>query len=114
MVAFWSLAALMAALALAFVLVPLLRARSIAGPSSREAALDVLRGQRREIEGDIAAGHLPADARDEALAELVERTGEDLEGADASQPVATGRPWIVAAIAAIAIPALAFGLYAAI
>jgi len=76
MVVFWSLAALMAALALAFVLVPLLRARSIGGPSAREAALDVLRGQRREIERDVAAGHLPADARDEALAELVERTGE--------------------------------------
>ena len=63
MVAFWILATLMTLLALAVVLVPLLRARAGAGPSARDVALEVLRGQRSEIESDIAAGQLPADAR---------------------------------------------------
>lgn len=112
MVTFWSLSALMAGLALVFVLVPLLRARPVAGPTHREVTLEVLRGQRREIESDVAAGHLPADAREEALAELVQRAGEDLGGDEPARAPNTGRPWIVAAALAIAIPALAFGLYA--
>ena len=73
MLVFWILAALMTAVALAFVLVPLLRMRAITGPSQKEANLEVLRGQRREIEADVERGVLPADARDEALAELVAR-----------------------------------------
>ena len=63
MVVFWILATLMTAVALAFVLVPLLRSRAEAGPGSVEANLEVLRGQRREIEADVASGTLPADAR---------------------------------------------------
>ena len=116
MLVFWALAAGMTLVALAFVLVPLLRARAEpAGPSAREAALEVLRGQRREIETDIATGTLPAEARDEALAELVERAGEDLPAEAAAAKVRPpGKPWVAASVAAVAIPALAFGLYAAI
>jgi cytochrome c-type biogenesis protein CcmH len=115
MVAFWVLATLMTLLALAVVLVPLLRARAPSGPSAREVALDVLRGQRREIESDIAAGQLPADARAEAMEELVARAGEDLETGEPDAPRAEGpRPWALAIVAGIAIPALAFGIYAAI
>lgn len=110
MVVFWILAVSMTLAALAFVLVPLLRARPAAAPSALDANLDVLRAQRREIDADVARGLLPADARDEALAELVDRAEQDLA------PVATGAArsgmaWWTAGIAAVAIPALAFGLY---
>lgn len=112
MVVFWLLAVLMTAVALAFVLVPLLRHRTVSGPSTVEANLDVLRSQRREIEADVANGTLPAEARDEALAELVRRADSDL--VPVAQPQATPRkPWIAAAIVAVALPALAFGLYLA-
>ncbi|HEX5130269.1 MAG TPA: c-type cytochrome biogenesis protein CcmI, partial [Usitatibacter sp.] len=117
MLVFWALAAGMTLVALAFVLVPLLRARADpAGPSAREATLEVLRGQRREIEADIAAGTLPAEAREEALAELVERAGEDLppEPGPPKRAAPPSKPWVVATVSAVAIPALAFGLYAAI
>ena len=117
MAVFWILATCMTLLALAIVLVPLLRTRPLpAGPSSREAALEVLRGQRREIDSDIATGYLPAEAREEALAELVERAGEDLppEPAAPRHAAPAARPWLAAGVVAIAIPALAFGLYAVI
>ena len=118
MVAFWILATCMALVALAVVLVPLLRTRDeIGGPTSRDATLEVLRAQRQEIEADIATGHLPAEARDEALAELVERAGADLPAEPAAPkraPPPSGKPWLAAAAMAVAIPALAFGLYAAI
>jgi cytochrome c-type biogenesis protein CcmH len=114
MVLFWILATSMVAIALAFVLVPLLRQRASAAPSETEANLEVLRGQRREIDADIGAGVLPADARDEALADLVGRAADDLSAGPAAADAAASRPWVAAATAAIAIPALAFGLYLAI
>lgn len=113
MTVFWLLATLMTAVALAFVLVPLLRAPARAAPTRVEANLDVLRWQRREIEADIANGTLPAQARDEALAELVDRAESDLV-APPPPPPRLQRPWIVAALAAVAVPALAFGMYLAV
>jgi cytochrome c-type biogenesis protein CcmH len=114
MLLFWSLAALMTLVALAFVLVPLLRARRAAGPSLQDANLEVLRGQRRELEADLASGVLPAEARDEALAELVARAQADLSPEPVSVAASVRRPWLVAGIMAVALPVLSFGLYSAI
>ena len=112
---FWLLAVLMTAVALAFVLLPLLRGKARKGPSAAEANLEVLRGQRRELEADVASGTLAAEARDQALAELIERAGTDLDAAKSPAAVASsGKPWVTAAFVALAIPAVAFGLYAAI
>lgn len=113
MVLFWILASLMVAIALAFVLVPLLRNRASRAPSESEANLEVLRGHRREIDADIGAGALPADARAEALADLVGRAADDLSPAAAAGEVPARKPWGAAAIAGAAIPAIAFGLYLA-
>jgi cytochrome c-type biogenesis protein CcmH len=113
MALFWFLTAAMAALAVLFVVVPLLRARAASGPSEVEANLEVLQGQRREIEADIAAGALPADSRDEALSDLVGRAALDLAPAPA-RVASASKTWPAAIAAGIAIPALAFGLYLAI
>jgi cytochrome c-type biogenesis protein CcmH len=112
MVVFWILATLMTAVALAFVLVPLLRARALRGPSQSESNLAVLRGQRREIEADVANGILPADVREEALAELVDRAQADLSTPDPTTPAQAKQPWIAAAVAVV-LPLLAFGTYVA-
>jgi len=113
MAVFWILATLMTAVATAFVLLPLLRGRTRYAPTRVDANLEILRGQRRELEADLALGLLPADVRDEALAELAERADADLEQSPAPASVpAARRPWIIAACAGIAVPALAFGLYA--
>ncbi len=114
MVLFWILASCMVAIALAFVLVPLLRNHASRAPSETEANLEVLRGQRQEIDADIGAGVLPADARDEALADLVGRAVDDLSPPPTAAETLARKPWWAAAIAAVAIPALAFGLYLAI
>ena len=110
MVLFWTLAALMAALAVAFVVTPLLRARVASAPTTAEANLEVLRSQRRELEADVASGTLAPAARDEALAELQLRATQDIQGDD--RPVAARRkPWALAASVALLLPVLAFGLY---
>lgn len=114
MAVFWILATLMTIVAMAFVLVPLLRARSATAPTRIEANLEVLRGNRREIEADVANGTLPAESRDEALAELVGRAADDLDPPPPEAIAPTRRPWLVAAAAAIAVPALAVGVYLAV
>ncbi|MGZ5031765.1 MAG: c-type cytochrome biogenesis protein CcmI [Usitatibacter sp.] len=111
MAVFWILAASMTVVALAFVLVPLLRARPARGPSTADANLEVLRGQRREIEADIANGTLPAEAREQALADLMGRAQDDLSQPRPEAVSAPGKPWRTAALA---IPALAFGMYLAV
>ena len=112
MLVFWTLAALMIAVALGFVLVPLLRPSAATGRSQRDANLEVLRGQRREIEHDLASGSLPAQARDEALVELVARTEIDLAGEEA-QPIApiAKRPWVAIVATGVVVPAIAVGVY---
>jgi cytochrome c-type biogenesis protein CcmH len=111
---FWIMAALMTAVALAFVLVPLLRARARAGPSAVATNLEVLRGQRREIDADVANGLLPASSRDEALAELVDRAQDDLAALPAAAPGDPKKSWPAAIVVAVALPAAAFGIYLAI
>jgi cytochrome c-type biogenesis protein CcmH len=113
MATFWIVATLMLLVALAFVLVPLLRTQAAAGPSAREANLAVFRGQRREIDDDVANGVLPAGARDEALRELVDRVDAEVPPT-ASQPATGKKPWLTALAATIALPALAIGTYLAL
>src|SRR6188472_3576952 len=103
MLAFWILASLMTALALAFVLVPLLRMRASTAPTLKDANLAVLRAQRQEIEADVERGVLPADVRDEALTELVARADTDLAPDQAVAVAAPRRSWLAAGVAAIAI-----------
>lgn len=114
MLAFWIVATLMLVVAVAIVLIPLLRHRPLAGPTSVEANLEVLRGQRRELEADVAAGLLPAQARDEALAELVERARSDLEPETAAPAGSAHPPWALVSVIAVVIPAVALGLYLAV
>lgn len=109
---FWIVAALLTVAALAFVLVPLFRNRPGDGPSLHEANLAVLRGQRQEIEADVASGVLPADAKDSALAELVARAGEDLAATPEAPARAAPRPWGAIAFFAALVPIGAIGLYA--
>ena len=114
MFAFWIVAAILTAVALIFLLFPLLRAQRPRGPSSREANLDILRGQRSEIESDIVHGVLPGEAREEALAELVARAGEDLNVGPEAVDAPVRRPWILASVLAALLPLGAVGIYLAV
>ncbi|HEX4944946.1 MAG TPA: c-type cytochrome biogenesis protein CcmI [Usitatibacteraceae bacterium] len=111
MLTFWIVAALLIVAALAFVLVPLLRPRARSGPTVREANLAVLRGQRQDIETDVALGLLPRDARESALAELSARAEEDLAAPGESLQGPPSRPWVLAAFFAVLVPAVTVGFY---
>lgn len=116
---FWLLAALMALLALAFVLPPLLRRRAPAAPSPALPAtptgsnLAVLRDQRAQLEAERAAGTVDDDAYALTLAELQRRVIEEEASAVPPPPPATRGIATKSAIAlGLCLPLLVGGLYA--
>jgi len=114
MTAFWVIAVLLAAGALAFVLPPLLgRRRTAPAPANDATNVAVYRDQLRELEADRAAGTLARDQYDEARRELEARLLDDVRGSGTGARTAT--PGRMAAVAAgIAIPLVAILLYFAV
>jgi len=112
--AFLVVAVAMLAVAVAWVLVPLLARRPHAGPDSEAANLTVLRDQLAELDADLARGSLTQDRYAQAKLELERRV---LDEAQASAPPAAAAPaasaW-TAAIAAALIPVAAIALYVAV
>lgn len=107
MIAFWLLAAVLAAAVLALVLRPLLRDRR-AGVSRRDANIAVYRDQLRELDADLASGTLAQADYDRARRELEQRLLEDAAH-DAPTVAIRGRgvAWAVAA----GVPLVALGIY---
>jgi cytochrome c-type biogenesis protein CcmH len=105
----------MGAVALAFVLVPLLKRPTGARAALSAANVAVFRSQKREIEDEFARGQIDAAERDHALAELTSRVAEEIP-ADADEATAKGdeRAWPVIALLAALLPVLAAGLYLAL
>lgn len=105
----WAIFALMAAVAMAMVLVPLLKARAKT-VARADYDLAVYRDQLAEIDRDLERRVLTADQADAARIEIQRRI---LAAADAGAAAATGprRVTAVAVAVAVLLPAGAFGLY---
>ena len=119
-------AALLTALAVAAVLIPVLR-RHHRGPSRADYDLTVYRDQLRELESDRARGLVSAEQEQAARTEIERRmlradrareTAQDARRADAQPADARGRTaWLRRAAAVglgLCIPALAAGVYASL
>lgn len=110
--AFWIAAAVLAALALAFVLVPLLR-RQVASASSGRRGINiaVYRDQLKEMEADARNGLLSQEQFATAKLELEARLAEDaVQSGEDSQPVSRGGRALGFSLAGL-LPVAAFGLY---
>jgi len=70
MTLFLLLAAALLAISLAFLLLPLLRARRTGAPTERAANLSIYRDQFAELERDLASGVLTEDQYAQARVEL--------------------------------------------
>jgi cytochrome c-type biogenesis protein CcmH len=105
------IAAVMVALALVWVLVPLLRPRA-ATPIAPEASnLAILRDQRAELDADLANGVLAPQMHEEAVAELTRRAADDTRASAAAVgPAPLAGAW-TAAIVAGTMPLAAVILY---
>jgi cytochrome c-type biogenesis protein CcmH len=114
MTAFWVIALLLAAGAVAFVLPPLLgRPRAARGAANDATNVAVYRDQLRELDADLAAGTLARERYDDARRELEARLLDDVRDSGTGSRVA--QPGRLAAIAAgIAIPLVSILLYFAV
>lgn len=111
----------MVIVALAFVLVPLLRTRHArsADLSDHSSNVAIFRAQKREIESDLSQALISADERDQALRELAIRVAAEVSVDASTIDRAAGAPdteskraWIFAVIAAVGFPlsaVLAYG-----
>ena len=115
MILFWSLAALLIAGALLFVLPPLLRRSAqhgVTAPDNAALNIAVYRDQQRELDADRNAGTITDEQYDRACLELERRLLDDVAADGNAAPVAaraTSRT--PAVIAGLAVPLLAVGLY---
>ncbi len=109
---FWSLAALLVALTLAALLLPLLRkSRNAPAPDASEAAIAVYRDQKRALDAELASGAISTPERDLALADLARRVAEEPDAAVATDAPAPRRAWPVALALLVVVPSAAITLY---
>lgn len=110
---FWVAAVVCVAVALVFVLPPLLRRKTAeAKAGRRDINIAVYRDQLKEMEADRANGLLSEDQFQTAKLELEARLAEDAlaKGTQDAVPVASGSRKVGFSLAAL-LPAAAFGLY---
>lgn len=114
MTAFWIIAVLLAAGALALVLPPLLgRRRAAAGATGDATNVAIYRDQMRELEADLAAGMLGRDQYEEARRELEARLLDDVrDSGTGSRSVKPARA--AAILAGVAIPIASILIYFAV
>jgi cytochrome c-type biogenesis protein CcmH len=110
---FWSLALLLLAVTLAFLLPPLLRKRrpAVASPDADAATIAVYRDQKRALDAEAADGVISNEERDAAVAELTRRLGEEVGAQKAPALRMSRRAWVIALVLVVVIPVAAVGLY---
>lgn len=114
MTLFWVCAVLLIAVALAFLVAPLLRQRAAAaGGASRAAAnLAVFRDQLSELDADLAAGTLNREQWEAARGDLQRSLLDDVDVSSAAAVAHQGGGSKVAAIAVVvAVPLVSVSLY---
>jgi cytochrome c-type biogenesis protein CcmH len=122
-ISFLLVAILMLLVAMAIVLVPLLRQRRVsagmvmsAAPTDEASNLAIFRAQRVELETDFANGIISGEERDAAIRELSVRLAAELDSPQTNATIPTqaksNPPWLVVGFASIAIPVAAVMAYA--
>jgi cytochrome c-type biogenesis protein CcmH len=106
----WAIFAVMTVVALAIVLVPLLRARKET-PERASFDLAVYRDQLAEADRDAERGLLSAEEAEAAKAEIGRRMLRAADEAERARPTG-GTRWAAVGLIAVIVPATAFGLYA--
>jgi cytochrome c-type biogenesis protein CcmH len=113
MTGFIVVAALMVCVALAWVLVPLLRGRAVTGGVERRATnIEVLRDQFAELGTDLRDGVLSQEQYDEARAELERRGLEESRATERTLPRAARKSRIAVVALGVMLPVAAVSLYA--
>lgn len=111
MLVFSLVAAALVAVALAFLLPPLLRRAPAPAVTDEAVNVAIYRDQLAELEADVQRGVISPDQLAQARAEIERRLAEDLQQAQRPRG-APGAARTIAIAVALVIPAIAVGLYA--
>ena len=115
MMIFWVVVAVLIAVALAFLLPPLLRLRPRKAAALRSATnVAVYRDQLRELEQDLAAGVMTRETYDDARREVERRLLDDVAEPEPEAPPVTGAGRNAAVVIAATVPVLAVLIYMAV
>lgn len=112
MTEFWILGALLLALALLFVVVPLWRGAARNNAVVRDAAnLEIFRDQVAEMDADLANGLLTPELYEQGKRELEARMVDEVRSPGASVPAVRNPLKVLAVALAVVIPLLSVGMY---
>lgn len=111
MIGFALIAAAMIAVALGWVLVPLLKPRRPAGVAREASNVAILSDQLRELDADLETGAMPREHYEQAKRELEERVLDESKASEAAAAPPTQSAAWTAAILGGAIPVVALLLY---
>ncbi|HKB60729.1 MAG TPA: c-type cytochrome biogenesis protein CcmI [Gallionellaceae bacterium] len=112
MTEFWIFGALLLALALLFVVVPLWRGAARNNAVVRDAAnLEIFRDQVAEMDADLANGLLTPELYEQGKRELQARMVEEVQSLEASVPAVRNPLKVLAVALVVLIPLLSVGLY---
>jgi len=114
MTLFWTITAGLLVLAMAFIVIPLLRKRDYATLSSDELNLSVFNQQLEELDNDLAAGNLDQAQYDAAKRDLERELLDDISGDQAKHTEASSDSGRWMAGLALVLPLLALLLYQAL
>jgi cytochrome c-type biogenesis protein CcmH len=109
-IAFALIATAMVAVAVAWILVPLLRGRG-AGDVDRDASnVAILRDQLAELQADLARGAISPEQFEPAKRELERRVLDEVSATPGAAALHRGTPWAAAVLAGL-VPVVAVLLY---
>ena len=111
MTQFWIYVAGLIILAMAFIVLPLLRKRFHTGISADELNLSVFKQQLAELDSDLEAGNLDQQRYEAAKKDLEKELLSDITSDQAKAAEATQRDGRWLALGALAVPIVAFLLY---
>jgi len=106
---FWFLAAAMLLIALAILIVPVLRVRPDKGPDRKDINIELYRQQLAKLEEELADDQIDRANFDEAKREIDLNLLADTETTE--QSAKTGSSRVIAAIAGILVPVLTIAIY---
>ncbi|HSS63070.1 MAG TPA: c-type cytochrome biogenesis protein CcmI [Gammaproteobacteria bacterium] len=110
-IVFWTIAVLLIAVALVFLLPPLLgRARQKSGPESMDVNAAVYRSRLEELQREVEDGTLDSEDFDQAKSELEREILESVVPTASGEAGSSASTTAALCLAAL-LPALAFGLY---
>ena len=114
MIWFWLLAVVFVAVALLFVLPPLMRSGRASSLTRDAVNVTVYRDQIAELEADLAAGSLSRERYEEAHGEIERRLLEETGREPGEVQTAPRRSLLPALVSGIAVPVVAVGVYLAV